>query len=50
MMNFIPIVPVTDNTCETCDNRLGEECGYDGHKVHNDNYACSLYSKRESLS
>lgn len=46
-MVMIPIVPITDDTCETCDNRLGEECGYSGKEVYDDTPACSEYSDVE---
>ena len=33
------------STCWTCEQRIGEECGIDGHEVYEDSDSCDDYSE-----
>jgi hypothetical protein len=34
-------------TCWNCLQRIGEECGIDGHEVYSDSETCSSYESNE---
>jgi len=40
-------IDLLPETCWTCEQRIGEECGIDGHEVYEDTKACDNYQKRE---